>query len=136
MRAITPSPVVAAFVVLALMGGCADSTAPSPGAPSSDQLAVFPGKAIIGPGQAVQLQASLTDKSGTARQGVTVAWRSSNEAVATVSSSGQVLGRAEGSAVITASAHGLAEFSSIQVLEPRSKTDRQVRPNMDPGRTQ
>ena len=107
MRATSPSPVAAAFVVLALVGGCADSTGPSLGDTSPGQLAVIPGAAIISPGEAVQLQATMSDRLGRRQQSVTVTWRSS-EAVATVSASGQVLGVAEGRAVITAMAPWLS----------------------------
>jgi uncharacterized protein YjdB len=79
-------------------------------------MTVVPRRATILPGQVVELKALLTDEHGDAIQGITVAWKSNDESVASVSSFGNVMGRREGYAVITATASNQAQTSSIQVL--------------------
>lgn len=58
-------------------------------------------------GQTVQLSASPVDAQGTAVPGVTLAWASSNEAVATVSSTGLVTTKAPGTVTIQAASSGV-----------------------------
>jgi uncharacterized protein YjdB len=83
----------------------------------------------------VALKASLTDEHGDRLDGFIVSWRSSNDAVATVASSGEVFGRGVGFAVITASAAGKSQISAIHVLARAQKPDSKgPKPNMEPAR--
>jgi uncharacterized protein YjdB len=116
MRAITMSRVAVALAAFSLIGGCNDYTAP-PNEPSTEGgLTVVPRSATIGAGQVVQLRVTMRDEFGDAITGVTVSWRSSDDAVATVSNRGDVVGRAAGHAVISASAMGKTQTSTILVL--------------------
>ncbi len=118
MGAITMSRVVATLAALSLTSACSDTSGPSGqlGEPGRGGMTVVPRFATIGPGQVVPLTAQLRDTDGNQIQIVTIRWTSSNDAVATVSSRGEVLGRAEGRAIITAAAHGKAETSAIRVV--------------------
>jgi uncharacterized protein YjdB len=123
MRAMTVSRVATALAAFALIGGCTDYTAP-PNEPSTlGGLTVVPRNATLGAGQVVQLKATMRDEFGDALTGVTVSWRSSDDVVATVSSRGDVLGRTAGRAVITASAIGKTQISTILVLSRAPKPD-------------
>ena len=116
MRAITMSRVAAALAAFSLIGGCNDYTAP-PNEPSTEGgLTVVPRSATIGAGQVVELKATMRDEFGDAITGVTVSWRSSDDAVATVSNRGDVVGRAAGHVAISASAMGKTQVSTILVL--------------------
>jgi plastocyanin len=96
-------PLLAAVLLVACSGG-GDSgpTNPTPVTPSLSAVAVS-GLATVIVGQSVQLTASPRDQNGNSISAV-VAWSSSAPAIATVSSSGLVLGVAAGAATITASA--------------------------------
>lgn len=126
MRATTMSRVAAALAAFTLIGGCNDYTAP-PSEPSTlGGLTVVPRTATIGSGQVVQLKATMRDEFGDALTAV-ISWRSSNDAVASVSNRGDVVGRTAGHAVITASALGKTQISTIRVLsrapKPAGKPD-------------
>lgn len=79
-------------------------------------MTLAPRIATIGAGQVVALTAQVFDEFGDPMVGVKYTWTSSNESVATVSTSGTVYGQAEGRAAITASARGQAQTSSVHVL--------------------
>lgn len=123
MRVISLSQTVAAFAALVLAGACNDTTAPSDSgpAPSIGGMTVQPRNATIQAGQALLLKATLIDEHGDRLDGVGVSWTSTNDAVATVSASGEVFGRGAGYAVITASALGKSQFSTIRVNARPSK---------------
>jgi uncharacterized protein YjdB len=74
--------------------------------PSTDNVVVT---------QTLQLTAVATDAQGGALQGRTIAWSTSNPAVATVSSTGLVTGIAPGDVTISASAEGKSGTSAIAV---------------------
>jgi len=66
-------------------------------------------------GQTRQLSPTVTDEQGNAVSGVTVTWTSSNDAVASVSSSGLVTAHATGSAQITAHAGSVTAIVPVAV---------------------
>src|SRR5881628_1647026 len=66
-------------------------------------------------GQTVQLTATPKDASGNPLSGRPVSWGSSNTAVATVTASGLVTGKAAGTATITATSEGKSGPSTITV---------------------
>jgi hypothetical protein len=123
MRVITMSRSIAALAVLALASACTDTSGPNPPPEPGNRLTVVPRTATIHAGQAMALKAKLTGERGEQLEGVTVAWKSSNESVASVSTHGNVFGRGEGFAVITATAHDAAQTSTIHVLRRSIKPD-------------
>jgi uncharacterized protein YjdB len=137
MRALTLSRVVAVLAGLTIAGACTDSTAPrDPATPIEGPIdgtfmTLAPTSATISPGQTVMLHAQLHQRLGTPLQGVTITWRSHNESVASVSDGGVVQAKAEGHAVIVASAHGRSQTATVNVRRPGPK---EPIPSMDPAR--
>src|SRR5205823_14623977 len=78
-------------------------------------VSVTPTSANVNEGKTVQLTATPKDGGGNPLSGRTIAWSSSNTAVATVSSSGLVTGKVAGSATITATSEGQSGASAITV---------------------
>lgn len=77
---------------------------------------VTPASATLVVGATVQLQAQPRDGAGNALEGRTIAWTSSAASIASVSATGLVNGASPGSAVISATAGGVAGQAAIQVL--------------------
>jgi uncharacterized protein YjdB len=123
MRVTTVARIIATLSAITLLGACNDSFSPPPNAPTFQGLTVVPQLATIQAGQVVALKAILRDDHGDRLDGFTVSWRSSNDAVATVARSGEVIGRSVGHAVITASAAGKSQISTIHVLAREPKPD-------------
>ncbi|MEA2713376.1 MAG: hypothetical protein QOK27_1337, partial [Gemmatimonadales bacterium] len=123
MNATTMSRIIATLSAITLLAACNDSFSPSPSSPSLQGLTVAPRSATLQAGQVVALKASLIDEHGDRLDGFTVSWRSNNDAVATVANSGEVVGRSAGFAVITASAAGKSQISTIRVLARGQKPD-------------
>jgi uncharacterized protein YjdB len=122
MRVITMSRILAALSAVVLAGACNDAYSPSPpAAPTGGGITVVPRSATIRPGQIVALKASLTDEFGDRLDGFAMSWKSSNDVVATVASTGEVLGRSEGHVVITASTAGKYQTSTVHVLAKTPK---------------
>jgi hypothetical protein len=137
MRALTLSRVVAVLAGLTIAGACTDSGAPlgiDPDQTSTDGtfMTLAPTAATISPGQTVVLHARLHERLGPPLQGVTIRWRSHNEAVASVSDQGEVRGKAEGHALIIATAQGRTRTATIHVLGRGPEIG--PKPNMDPAR--
>jgi hypothetical protein len=134
------SRAVAGLAALSLAGACDDGPTglDSGVATTSEIMTLVPRAATIQPGKVVFLRAKLIDALGKAVPGIAITWTSSNEAVARVSAAGEVFGRAEGRALIVASASGKTQVSTIHVLleRPRKgqKPDVKQKPTMDPGR--
>jgi uncharacterized protein YjdB len=122
MNAKTMSRIIAALSAITLLGACNDSFSPPPNDPSFQGLTVVPRSATLQAGQVVALKASLIDEHGDRLDGFIVSWKSSNDAVATVASSGEVFGRSVGFAVISASAAGKSQISTIRVLARGQKS--------------
>jgi uncharacterized protein YjdB len=80
---------------------------------------VTPNPASVSVGRTVQLTATVTAANGTVLTGRSVAWSSSNEALATVDQTGKVTGVAPttlGTAVvITATAEGKSGTAEVHV---------------------
>jgi uncharacterized protein YjdB len=120
MRAIILSRLITALGAVGAIAACEDSLSPSPPAGPTAGITVVPSTATIHAGQVVTLQARIKDEFGDLLDG-SVSWKSSNDAIATVGSNGDVVGRTEGSTTITASALGKAQSSIIHVLARESK---------------
>lgn len=147
MRVITLSRAVAACAALTLATACNDTAGPGgqEGDLSTGGMNVFPRTATIGSGQTVALKATLIDEYGDRLDGVAISWTSTDDAVATVSAAGEVLGRGAGHAVITASALGKSQFSTVRVLSrspkphtglenPEPKSSKKLKPQIEPAR--
>lgn len=80
------------------------------------QVAVAPTGQTIRREGGLQLTATVTDQSGIVRTNRTVAWTSSNPAVATVSSSGFVSGVTDGTVQISATSEGVAGQATVTVF--------------------
>lgn len=98
---------------IAACGGSGDSTPTSPSGVAS--VDVTPAAPSVDVGGAVQLSATPRDGGGTALSGHTVAWRSTEPAVATVDASGMVHGLTAGASSITATVDGTIGISTILV---------------------
>lgn len=133
MRVMTMSRIVATLSALTLAGACNDAYSPSPTPTASGGVTLVPRNATIRPGDVVAFKASLTDEHGDRIEGLSFAWKSSNDAVATVASSGEVYGRGAGHALITATAAGKAQIAAVHVLAQDPKGDTR-KPTMEPAR--
>lgn len=80
-------------------------------------VAVAPATASVPAGSAVQLTATPRDAGGNALTDRVVAWSSSNESVASVSSTGRVLGTAPGTATIRATSEGVTGTATVTVTQ-------------------
>ncbi|MBK8248727.1 MAG: Ig-like domain-containing protein [Gemmatimonadetes bacterium] len=78
-------------------------------------VTVSPGSGSVTVGQTIQLSATTAAAGGQTLSGRVVAWTSSANGVATVSSTGLVTAIAPGSATITATSEGITGTSSITV---------------------
>lgn len=110
--------------LIAVSAACSSCTAADTVAIVVNQVVasvvVTPTSGSIQVGQSLQLSADALDAKGH-KMSATVSWSSSNTAVATVSSTGNVTGRAGGSAAITASASGKSATASIGVADSPSE---------------
>ena len=118
--------------ILGLLVACGDDppTAPTrptpPTAPAAtpQQLSVhappwFADSRELDVGQEVQLSANIRMSDGTTRERVDAEWMSSNTVVATITSSGSLVGRQPGGFEVRADAEGLsARLSGLRVVPP------------------
>ncbi len=81
-------------------------------------LSIALGAPSIAAGSTTQATATLHDAAGTVLTGLTVAWGSSNAAVASVSSAGVVTGVSAGTATISAASSGVSGTTTITVTAP------------------
>ncbi|HEX8693342.1 MAG TPA: Ig-like domain-containing protein [Longimicrobium sp.] len=79
------------------------------------EVVVTPDAPVLEVGAAQDLSATLKAADGTVLGGRTIAWESSDEAVAKVTSAGRVTALAEGTATITASSEGRAGRATLTV---------------------
>jgi len=105
-------------------------------------VSVAPGTASLPVGGTQQLAATLKDASGNVLTGRSVAWTSSNAAVATMGGSGLVTAIAAGSATITAASGGKSGTATITVTtqppvvtSPATVTDLKVASTADTAAT-
>jgi alpha-tubulin suppressor-like RCC1 family protein/uncharacterized protein YjdB len=78
-------------------------------------VTIEPSSLSVAPGGSAQLAVTLRDAAGNVLPGRPVAWSSSSPSVATVSSSGLVIGVAAGSTTITASSEGVDGTGTVAV---------------------
>ena len=100
--------------------GAAITVSPAP----ANSVVISPGSATLFPTQQLQLSATVTDAQGNPLSGQTVTWASNNTNVATVSTSGNVVAVAPGTATITATSGAVHGNATITVkLVPVSSVD-------------
>jgi uncharacterized protein YjdB len=113
------TPLTRSIAILTAFSGvmaCQDTSGPRvPSPPGTESVSIVPRSATIEAGGTVAFKATLSDEFGDPLA-ATFEWRSSDDAVATVTAQGEVRGRSEGRAVITASAHGKSQLATVQVL--------------------
>ncbi|HKR09487.1 MAG TPA: Ig-like domain-containing protein [Gemmatimonadaceae bacterium] len=91
---------------------------PPPPPPTVSSIAVSPSSSSIQTGATVQLSAVARDASGNTISGQTFSWASSNNSVATVSSSGRVTAVAVGTANVSATIGSVSGSAAITVTAP------------------
>lgn len=105
---------VAIFAAVCL-GDCTDDHVGPPSPPAAN-VQIGLDTVTIMSGQALQLTASVSDAGGTGLHGRVVVWRSQNDSVASVSSTGLVSGVALGRVAITATVEGYSDTAVVTVL--------------------
>ena len=100
----------------------APTTPPPPPPPTVATVAVTLGASSLVAGQTTNATAVVRDAQGNALTGQSVAWTSSDGAVATVSASGVVTAVAAGSATITATSSGKSGSATLAVTAPTTPT--------------
>ena len=96
--------------------GRSDTTAITVVSPAIASVAVQPSPATVRLGASVTLTATVKDVTGAVVTDRPVAWASSNTAVASVTASGVVTGRAIGSATISATSGGKSGSAMVNVV--------------------
>jgi hypothetical protein len=116
--------VKAAVLTAAALSACAaDRSLTDPAAPSTDpidpvvvaSIAVSPKADSIGAGATAQLTATLRDASGASITGSGIAWASSDNGVASVSTSGLVTAGNPGTAIVIAAIGGKTDSATVTV---------------------
>jgi trimeric autotransporter adhesin len=79
------------------------------------RVATAPNQVTLNPGQTSQMIVTLTDSAGNVLSGRSIAYSTSDAAVATVSSSGLITAVAEGQATITATSEGKSASTLVTV---------------------
>ncbi len=118
--AATVAGTVAAALTLGWAWGCTGSSmvAGVSGA-AVTSIAISPASATLITGTTKKFSAQAKDASGQVVTGVSVAWSSSNMAVATVSDSGMVAAQTAGTVQIAASAQGVNGYATVTaILDP------------------
>jgi len=106
-----------ATTITATSGGRTGQAAVTVTLPPVQTITVTPQRDTIGVGTERLHTAVLRDASGNVLSGRSLAWSSSNVSVASVSSSGLVLGVAPGTTTITASSEGRTGTATVVVLQ-------------------
>ena len=102
-------------IIAAASGKAADTAAVTVASAAISTISVSPSSQSLSSGQKVQLNAHAADAKGNQLTGRAVGWASSDESVATVSTSGVVTAVEDGTATITATAEGVHGHSTVHV---------------------
>src|SRR5689334_15606508 len=105
------------------------TTPPPTTAISSIELSPTTGELLIG--ATTKLTAVPRDASGNPLTGRSISWTSSDASIASVDASGVVIGRAPGSATITAAAEGKSAAAAITVKQANPVATISVAPSLD-----
>lgn len=104
--------------IAATVDGVVGTAAITVAAAGIRDVSVTPSTAQVTKGETRQLSVTVTDANGQTVANPSVTWRSSDEGVATVSSSGLVTARTPGTATITAASGGVEGTASVTVVPP------------------
>ena len=96
-------------------------------------VSVTPAADTLTPAGSMTLKASVRKRDGSEVSGAAIAWRSSDEAVAVVSSAGRVTALAAGSTTITATAAGRKGSSQITVAVAAVQAPAAIPPPAQPA---
>jgi uncharacterized protein YjdB len=122
MNATSLPRALAILTAVSVAAACNDTSGPRPTTERGQAggVSLVPRMATIEAGRVLMLRATLLDEFGDPLAAA-FQWRSTNDAVATVAATGEVYGRSAGHAVITASAAGKSQNSTIHVLHREPK---------------
>jgi plastocyanin len=129
--------VYSGFAIILLLSACGGSgggtTVPLIGPVTT--VSISAPSTTIALGGTMQLTASPTDANGNAVTGQTATWTSSNQGVASVSTSGLVSGLTFGAVTITATISGIAGSKGLTVAAPPAAATVQATAGLqfDPG---
>ena len=102
--------------VIAQASSVADTAVVSVSPASIASFSVTPGTSTVASGQTLQLTAHAADADGNQLTGRAVAWESSDESIASVSTGGVVTAGKVGNATITATSEGMRANATIHVM--------------------
>lgn len=108
-------PPILIAAVLVLAEGCSSSTGPTG---KVRTIQITPDSLTIEMRDTVRLSAMLEDSSGHPVQGISPQWSFSNPTVASVSTSGVLIGKTVGGGWVRATAMGVADSAAVSVLVP------------------
>lgn len=112
---VRPSLLALLFLALGLWVGCHDAAEP----PQLSEIRIEPAAgATLLPGESYQFSAIGTDPRGFDLPNLRFTWRSEDETIATVSTSGSVTARAPGSTLIAAAIGELSAHAELSILVP------------------
>lgn len=130
MRSTALLGVLCLTTVLACGGDDASGPDTGNGTPTVTAVEVTPGTAtLVSFEQTTQLTASAKDAAGSVISGKAFTWSSSDENIATVSSTGLVTAVANGSATITATADGVNGTATVEVDQTAAQLAIQTEPS-------
>lgn len=108
--------ILAILPMVAACGGGGEGTTTPPPPPAVSTVAIVPGPAVsLVAGGTVQLSATTRDAQGNLLTNRTIAWTSSADAIASVSTAGLVTAVAPGSAQVTATSEGRSASVAVTV---------------------
>ena len=111
---------VAASIIASFVLGCGSGTEPpgSPKGPTPASIDLAPANDTTAPSAVVHITATTRDEHGTPLTGLRLTWTSSDNAVASVDTTGAVTAGAPGQARIAATIGALSASTTITVLPP------------------
>ncbi|AHG91227.1 Ig domain protein group 2 domain protein [Gemmatirosa kalamazoonensis] len=115
-------PSLATLVACGIAAGCGHRGGTDPGDPVAVSVSIAVPMRTLHVGDTLRANAAAFDSTGHTLQGVATRWESSDPRVASVSSSGLVLGLAPGTTTITATVGTARGTVEVQVLRPLAFT--------------
>jgi hypothetical protein len=112
------SALLLAAVMATILAGCGDSPSGPPPPPAVASVTIEPATPGLVTGQSMQLTATARAADGTAISGKQFTWATQNGTVASVSTTGFVIGLSAGTAVITAGVDGRTGQTTVTVVDP------------------
>jgi trimeric autotransporter adhesin len=137
VTAVAPGSAVVLVTYKTFTGQSVFVVLPTPGGPSSSfSVFISPPSAVIGINGTAQFTATARNDATGAIVAGTATWTSSNDAVASVSSSGLVTGKSAGNATVRATINGKSADATVTVLGgPNTLTVTPAGPAVSAGQT-